>query len=120
MTVETDQQCTDALADDSNGGPLVLDAQVEGLLFVSDGPVSTGRLAEAVGVTPARIEQALERLEDGYSGRGLRNWRPKTRRSVRNSLRRNGRGETRNSDCFLTWQSTWTEIRSIGRSLRPR
>jgi segregation and condensation protein B len=72
MTVETDQQGTAALADDSSGGPLDLDAQIEGLLFVSDGPVSTGRLAEAVGVSPAKVERALERLEEGYSGRGLR------------------------------------------------
>jgi segregation and condensation protein B len=46
-------------------------AQVESLLFVADGPVSTGRLAEALEVTPSQVERALADLEATYVGRGL-------------------------------------------------
>jgi len=53
-------------------GLLSLAAQVESLLFVADGPVSIGRLAEALEVTPARVERALDGLEATYAGRGLR------------------------------------------------
>ena len=53
-------------------GLLSLAARVESLLFVADAPVSTGRLAEALEVTPARIERALADLEAIYEGRGLR------------------------------------------------
>jgi len=49
-----------------------LPARVESLLFVSDGPVSLGRLAEVLGVTTTRVERALETLEDGYGDRGVR------------------------------------------------
>lgn len=51
---------------------LSLPAQVEGLLFVADGPVSVGRLAEALEVTPTQVERALEHLEQTYVTRGLR------------------------------------------------
>jgi len=53
-------------------GVLDLPAQVEGLLFVADGPVSVGRLAEALEVTPTQVEQALMHLEETYTTRGLR------------------------------------------------
>lgn len=56
---------------ESNGLPN-LAAQVESLLFVADAPVSLGRLAEALEVTPARIERVLADLEATYAGRGLR------------------------------------------------
>ncbi len=47
-------------------------ARVESLLFVADGPVSAGRLAEALEVTPGQVERALSELEATYTGRGLR------------------------------------------------
>jgi segregation and condensation protein B len=47
-------------------------AQVESLLFVADAPVSVGRLAEALEVTPGQVERALADLEAAYTGRGLR------------------------------------------------
>jgi len=53
------------------GGLLSLAAQVESLLFVADAPVPISRLAEALGVTPVRIERALTDLEATYAGRGL-------------------------------------------------
>ena len=56
----------------SGDGVLSLAAQVESLLFVADGPVSVGRLAEALEVTPGRIERALAGLEATYVDRGLR------------------------------------------------
>lgn len=46
-------------------------ARVESLLFVADGPVSAGRLAEALEVTPGQVERALSELEAAYTGRGL-------------------------------------------------
>jgi segregation and condensation protein B len=56
----------------SDGGILSVAAQVESLLFVADAPVSVGRLAEALEVTPGQIEQAMADLEAAYIGRGLR------------------------------------------------
>lgn len=53
-------------------GILSIAAQVESLLFVADGPVSVGRLAEALEVTPGQIERALTDLAAAYTGRGLR------------------------------------------------
>lgn len=47
-------------------------AQVESLLFVADAPVSVGRLAEALQVTPGQVEHALSELEGTYESRGLR------------------------------------------------
>jgi segregation and condensation protein B len=46
--------------------------RLESLLFVSDGPVSVGRLAEALGVPTSRAERGLRELEAVYAGRGLR------------------------------------------------
>jgi segregation and condensation protein B len=51
---------------------LSVTAQVEGLLFVADGPVSVGRLAEALEVPSAQVEQALEELAAACLERGLR------------------------------------------------
>ena len=53
-------------------GLLSLEAQVESLLFVADEPVSVGRLAEALEVTPGQVENALGELGTSYAGRGLR------------------------------------------------
>ena len=52
-------------------GPLSLAAQIESLLFVADEMVSVGRLAEALEVTPGKIERALADLETAYVGRGF-------------------------------------------------
>jgi len=51
---------------------LSLEAAVEALLFVADSPVSVGRLAEALQVTPGQVERALDDLEATYAERGLR------------------------------------------------
>lgn len=51
---------------------LSVEAQVESLLFVADGPVSVGQLAEALEVTPGQVERALADLAAAYEGRGLR------------------------------------------------
>jgi segregation and condensation protein B len=53
-------------------GVLSLAAWVESLLFVADGPVSIGRLAEALEATPGQIERALAALEAACAGRGVR------------------------------------------------
>jgi segregation and condensation protein B len=50
---------------------LSLEATVEALLFVADSPVSVGRLAEALQVTPGQVERALDDLEATYTERGL-------------------------------------------------
>jgi segregation and condensation protein B len=52
-------------------GVLSVVAQVESLLFVADDPVSVGRLAEALEITPGQVEQALTDLATAYAGRGL-------------------------------------------------
>ena len=58
------------IAEEGNG-LLSLAARVESLLFVADEMVSVGRLAEALEVTPGRVERALVGLEAAYVGRGL-------------------------------------------------
>jgi segregation and condensation protein B len=52
-------------------GALSLEAQVESLLFVADGPVPVARLAEALEVTPREVEAALASLNEAYKHRGL-------------------------------------------------
>jgi len=52
--------------------PLPLPALLESLLFVADGPVSAGRLAEALEITPEAALALLKELEAGYTDRGLR------------------------------------------------
>lgn len=47
-------------------------ALVESLLFVASGPVSAGRLAAALELTPAAVERLLHELEADYDTRGLR------------------------------------------------
>jgi segregation and condensation protein B len=44
---------------------------LESLLFVADGPVSPGRLAEALEITPEAVLVLLRELEDTYARRGL-------------------------------------------------
>ena len=51
--------------------PLELDAQIESLLFVADGPAQVGKLAEALEVKVDLIEAALALLEERYAGRGI-------------------------------------------------
>jgi segregation and condensation protein B len=51
--------------------PLSLEAQVESLLFVADGAVPLGRLAEALEVSNREIEAALAGLSEDYRQRGL-------------------------------------------------
>lgn len=51
--------------------PLTLEAAVESLLFVADGPVPVARLAEALEVNGREVEAALEALSATYAGRGL-------------------------------------------------
>jgi segregation and condensation protein B len=64
----------DAAHSDATQSPriLSLEAAVEALLFVADSPVSVGRLAEALQVTPEQVERALDDLEATYAERGLR------------------------------------------------
>lgn len=52
-------------------GPLTLEAAVESLLFVADGPVPVARLAEALEVNLREVEAALEALSAAYAERGL-------------------------------------------------
>ena len=45
---------------------------LESLLFVASGPVSQSRLAAALEVSPATVQELLRELEADYSRRGLR------------------------------------------------
>ncbi|MEJ2747263.1 MAG: SMC-Scp complex subunit ScpB [Anaerolineae bacterium] len=47
-------------------------ALLESMLFVASGPVSTGRLAKALEITPAAVTSLLHTLEADYAERGLR------------------------------------------------
>ncbi|MCA9979021.1 MAG: SMC-Scp complex subunit ScpB, partial [Anaerolineales bacterium] len=51
---------------------LSLAALLEGVLFVSSGPVSMNRLATTLQITPYRVEQVLQELTAVYETRGLR------------------------------------------------
>ncbi|KAA3647987.1 MAG: SMC-Scp complex subunit ScpB [Chloroflexi bacterium] len=51
---------------------LSLEAQVEALLFVAPGAVTPKQLAEALEITPRRVEITLEKLEESYAQRGIR------------------------------------------------
>lgn len=62
----------DSEKEDTTQPILSLEAMVEALLFVADSPVSVGRLAEALQVTPGQVEHALDDLETTYAERGLR------------------------------------------------
>lgn len=54
-----------------NGKP-DLPALIEGLLFVTDGPVNLSSLARALDVSRSRVERGLKDLTSLYSSRGLR------------------------------------------------
>jgi segregation and condensation protein B len=45
---------------------------IESILFVASGPVSTGRLAKTLEITPAAVESLLATMEADYRRRGLR------------------------------------------------
>lgn len=47
-------------------------ALLESILFVASGPVSAGRLAKALEITPAAVMSLLSTLEESYKDRGLR------------------------------------------------
>lgn len=47
-------------------------ALLESVLFVASGPVSTGRLAKALEITPAAVTSLLHSMEADYQERGLR------------------------------------------------
>lgn len=49
-----------------------LRALVESLLFVAEGPVTTGQLARALGVPAAEVVDAVNALAEEYHTRGLR------------------------------------------------
>ena len=49
-----------------------LTAQIEALLFVAPGPVSTPQLAAALETSTREVEAGLDALEEIYRGRGLR------------------------------------------------
>lgn len=51
--------------------PETIAAQVEGLLFVADQPVSVAEMASTLEVSAAKIERALDRLAEIYQGRCL-------------------------------------------------
>ncbi len=47
-------------------------AQLESILFVSSGPVSTARLAQALDLTPTAVSNLLDELTETYKQRGIR------------------------------------------------
>ena len=55
-----------------DGGSDNLEKLLEGLLFVADEPVSAGRLAQALEVSPAVVERALANLQAAAATRGVR------------------------------------------------
>ena len=56
---------------DAQPDALELRALVEALLFVSDGPVTSGALSRALDVTPHRIERALDALDGALREHGV-------------------------------------------------
>jgi segregation and condensation protein B len=58
---------------------LPLPALVESLLFVASEPSSIERLASVLQVIPEQIEEALQTLDQQYTGRGLRLQRKRQR-----------------------------------------
>ena len=61
----------DETIQEKEGEDFGLTAQVESLLFVADEPISVGRLAETLEITPGDVERAFSDLEAAYVGRGL-------------------------------------------------
>ena len=47
-------------------------ALLESLLFVASGPVSAGRLAKALDISPSTISTLLKKMEGDYKERGIR------------------------------------------------
>jgi segregation and condensation protein B len=47
-------------------------ALIESILFVASGPVSTGRIAKTLEITPAAVEALLAVMDEDYHQRGLR------------------------------------------------
>jgi segregation and condensation protein B len=72
LDYSTDDVDTKEMQVAGEDGILSVLAQVESLLFVADAPVSVGRLAKALEVTPGQVERALIDLAVLYAGRGLR------------------------------------------------
>jgi segregation and condensation protein B len=66
--IASDLPATASAAQESD---LTLDALIEGLLFVADGPVSVARLAEALEVSARDVEASLAVLSGAYHRRGL-------------------------------------------------
>jgi segregation and condensation protein B len=56
----------------NNNGKPDLPALIEGLLFVTDGPVNLAAIGRALDVPRSRVERGLEDLAALYAGRGLR------------------------------------------------
>ncbi|HFC10101.1 MAG TPA: SMC-Scp complex subunit ScpB [Chloroflexi bacterium] len=52
--------------------PLSLEARLEALLFAAPEPVTVRRLAQALGISLAETEAALQRLESALQTRGIR------------------------------------------------
>lgn len=55
----------------TNIAELSLTALLESVLFVASGPVSLGRLATALEMSPAGVRSLLLELENEYAGRGI-------------------------------------------------
>lgn len=51
---------------------LSLSAQLEALLFVAPGPVSTSQLAEALQLSPSEVEAGLNELTQQFTVRGIK------------------------------------------------
>lgn len=49
-----------------------ISAQLEALLFVAPGGVTTAQLATAIGITPRKVEKNLDELNEIYAQRGIR------------------------------------------------
>jgi segregation and condensation protein B len=60
------------MSEPSSDDEMSIAALLESILFVSSGPVPVSRLAKALEVTTAVINNALAELEEGYHSRGLR------------------------------------------------
>lgn len=55
----------------TNDEPTLM-ALLESVLFVASGPVSTGRLARTLDISPAAVQELLRNLAESYTGRGIR------------------------------------------------
>ena len=71
MSTATDQLAADAAATVDSASTEALSALVESLLFVAAEPLTVARLAAALLVEPAQIEEALLDLNRSLIGRGI-------------------------------------------------